>query len=511
MNNKPIAVIIMDGFGLREQQAGNAVAQAKTPNYDKYLARFPHTTLTAAGAAVGLPEGQMGNSEVGHLNIGAGRTVYQSLTRINLAIREGDIYQNHSIKMAFDQAKAVNKKVHIMGLLSDGGVHSHMDHMTALVKVAKENGISDVYVHAFLDGRDTTPNSALGFVEEFETNLAEIGMGTIATVSGRYFAMDRDKNYDRTQKAYDVMTTGIGKKATSAVAGIKASYEEDVLDEFIVPFVVNEEGLMADGDVVIFANFRPDRARQIAMGLSHPAGVVTDAKTIALDVSKGPKDLHFVSMMSYGEGINGSVAFEPVTLTNTYGEVVANSGLKQLRIAETEKYAHVTFFFDGGVDKELVGATRVLIDSPKVATYDLKPEMSAYEVAEAALVEVDKGIYDTIVLNFANPDMVGHSGDLAATIRAVEVVDECLGQVVEAILAKDGIAIVTADHGNAELMESEAGGPHTAHTANLVPMIVTKEGIHLREGGSLCDIAPTMLALLGIDQPIEMTGTSVIK
>lgn len=511
MKNKPVAVIIMDGFGLRDEQSGNAIAQAKTPNYDTYIARFPFTTLTAAGEDVGLPEGQMGNSEVGHLNIGAGRTVYQSLTRINLAIREGDLHQNNVLNAAFNQAKVTQKKVHIMGLLSDGGVHSHKDHMTALVRAAKENGVSDVFIHGFLDGRDTAPNSALEFMGDFETDLERVGMGTIATVSGRYFAMDRDKNYDRTQKAYDVMTTGEGKQAASATEGISASYEEGIFDEFVVPFVVNEAGLIEDDDVVIFANFRPDRARQIAMGLSNPEGVASDMKTVALDVTNGPKNLHFVSMMSYGEGISGSVAFEPVALSNTYGEVIASNGLKQLRIAETEKYAHVTFFFDGGTDKELVGATRVLIDSPKVATYDLKPEMSAYEVRSAAIDEINKGIHDTIVLNFANPDMVGHSGDLAATIRAVEVVDECLGQVVEAILAKGGVAIITADHGNAELMESEAGGPHTAHTANLVPMIITKEGICLRDGGSLCDIAPTMLDLLGVDQPEEMTGKSLIK
>lgn len=511
MSKKPVALIIMDGFGLRDEQAGNAIVQAKTPNYDTYLARFPHTTLTAAGEAVGLPDGQMGNSEVGHLNIGAGRTVYQSLTRINLAIRDERIDQNSVLKDAFHQAKVAGTKVHILGLLSDGGVHSHVDHMVALMKVAKKSGLDQVYVHAFLDGRDTAPNSALGLTQDFEASLEAVGMGEIATVSGRYFSMDRDKNYDRTQKAYDAMTIGTGGKVRSAVEGIKASYEKEILDEFVVPFVVNEKGLIESGDVVIFANFRPDRARQIAFGLSNPKGVGADAKTVALDVSKGPKNIHFVSMMNYGAGIKGSIVFEPVTLTNTYGEVIADHDLKQLRIAETEKYAHVTFFFDGGVDKELKGATRVLIDSPKVATYDLKPEMSAYEVTAAALEEINKGVYDTIVLNFANPDMVGHTGNLLAAVRAVEVVDECLGQVIEAILAKDGIAIVTADHGNAELMESESGRPHTAHTANRVPMIVTKEGTLLREGGSLCDIAPTMLALLGVDQPEEMTGATMIK
>jgi len=394
--------------------------------------------------------------------------------------------------------------------LSDGGVHSHMNHMVAVVKAAKDQGIADVYVHAFLDGRDTPPQSAAGFTADFETALAEVGCGTIATVSGRYYSMDRDTNYDRTQMAYDALTIGTGDRFDGAVSGIEAAYAEDVTDEFVKPFVVNEAGLIEDGDVVIFANFRPDRAKQISIALSDPAGVVADAKVSVLDPSNGPKDVHFVSMMSYGAKVVGPVVFEQQELTNTYGEVLAASGLKQLRIAETEKYPHVTFFYDGGVEMELEGKTTVLIDSPKVATYDLKPEMSAYEVAEACVAEIHKDIHDAIVLNFANPDMVGHSGMLEPTIKAIEAVDACLGQVVDAIVAKGGTAVIVADHGNAEVMEAD-GVPHTAHTINPVPFIITKEDAVLRNDGRLCDVAPTLLALLGVAQPVEMTGKSVVE
>ena len=509
MSKAPVAVIILDGFGLREENAMNAVAQAKMPNYEKYWRAFPHTTLVAHGEDVGLPEGQMGNSEVGHLNLGAGRVVYQSLTRINVAIKEGSFYTLPRLVEAFDKAKTSGKKVHVLGLLSDGGVHSHMDHMVALVKAAKEQGIQDVYVHAFLDGRDTPPQSAAGFTADFEKSLTELGNGTIATVSGRYYSMDRDTNYDRTQVAYDAMTVGEGNHFESAVVGIEAAYAEGVTDEFVKPFVVDSSGLIEDGDVVIFANFRPDRAKQISIALSDPAHVAADAKVSALDSSRGPKDIHFVSMMSYGPKVVGPVVFEAQQLTNTYGEVLASNGLKQLRIAETEKYPHVTFFYDGGLEMELEGKTTVLIDSPKVATYDLKPEMSAYEVAEACVAEINKDVHDAIVLNFANPDMVGHSGMLEPTIKANEAVDACLGQVVEAILAKDGVAVIVADHGNAELMEVN-GVPHTAHTINPVPFIVTQADAALREDGRLCDVAPTLLKLLNIEQPAEMTGESVV-
>ena len=510
MSKAPVAVIILDGFGLREERTMNAVAQANMPNYEKYWNTYPHTTLVAHGEDVGLPEGQMGNSEVGHLNLGAGRVVYQSLTRINVAIKDGSFYTLPRLVEAFDKAKAGGKKVHVLGLLSDGGVHSHMNHMVALVAAGKEQGIRDMYVHAFLDGRDTPPQSASGFMADFEKSLNEVGAGMVATVSGRYYAMDRDTNYDRTQVAYDAMTVGAGEKFESATGGIEAAYGSGVTDEFVKPFVVNAAGVIEDGDVVIFANFRPDRAKQISIALSDPENVAADAKVSVLDPSKGPKDVHFVSMMSYGAKVVGPIVFEQQELTNTYGEVLANNGLKQLRIAETEKYPHVTFFYDGGLEMELEGKTTVLIDSPKVATYDLKPEMSAYEVAEACVAEIGRDVHDAIVLNFANPDMVGHSGMLEPTIKAIEAVDACLGQVVEAILAKDGVAVIIADHGNAEVMEAD-GVPHTAHTVNPVPFVVTKEDVVLREDGRLCDVAPTLLALLGVEQPSEMTGKSVIK
>ena len=511
MSKKPVAVIILDGFGLREESTMNAVAQAKMPNYEKYWNTYPHTTLIAHGEDVGLPEGQMGNSEVGHLNLGAGRVVYQSLTRINVSIKDGSFYTLPRLTEAFDKAKASGKKVHVLGLLSDGGVHSHMNHMVALVKAAKDQGIADVHIHAFLDGRDTPPQSAAGFTDEFEQALAnEVGIGTIATVSGRYYSMDRDTNYDRTQIAYDAMTIGTGDYFDSAVVGIEAAYAADITDEFVKPFIVNKAGMIEDGDVVIFANFRPDRAKQIGIALSDPANVAADAKVSVLDPSKGPKDIHFVSMMSYGPKVVGPVVFEQQELTNTYGEVIAANGLTQMRIAETEKYPHVTFFFDGGVEMELEGKTTVLIDSPKVATYDLKPEMSAYEVAEACVAEINKDIHDAIVLNFANPDMVGHSGMLEPTIKAIEAVDTCLGQVVDAILAKGGVAVIVADHGNAEVMEMD-GVPHTAHTINPVPFIITKADAVVRQGGRLCDVAPTLLKLLNVEQPTEMTGKSVVE
>ena len=510
MAKAPVAVIILDGFGLRDDKTMNAVAQAKMPNYEKYWNTYPHTTLIAHGEDVGLPEGQMGNSEVGHLNLGAGRVVYQSLTRINVAIKDGSFYTLPKLVEAFDKAKTTGKKVHVLGLLSDGGVHSHMNHMIALVEAAQKQGIDEVFIHAFLDGRDTAPQSAADFMAEIEGVLSNLGTGTVATVSGRYYAMDRDTNYDRTQIAYDAMTIGTGDKFESAFWGIESAYLDGKTDEFVKPFVVNEAGLIEDGDVVIFANFRPDRAKQIGIALSDPANVGADAKVSVLDSSRGPKGVHFVSMMSYGPKVVGPLVFEPQKLSNTYGEVLSANGLNQLRIAETEKYPHVTFFYDGGVEMTLPGKTEVLIDSPKVATYDLKPEMSAYEVAEACVAEINKDIHDAIILNFANPDMVGHSGMLEPTIAANEAVDECLGQVIDAILAKGGTAVIVADHGNAEVMEID-GVPHTAHTINPVPFIVTKNDVELRTDGRLCDVAPTLLKLLGVSQPEEMTGQSVVK
>ena len=507
---KPVALIILDGFALREETEGNAVALAKKPNFDRYWATYPHTTLTAFGEAVGLPDGQMGNSEVGHLNIGAGRIVYQDLTRISKSIREGEFFDNKTLLGAVRHAKENGRKLHLYGLLSDGGVHSHIDHLFALLELAKREGLREVYVHAFLDGRDVAPDSAKRYIEALQAKIAEVGVGRIATVQGRYYAMDRDKRWDRVEKAYRAMVYGEGPKYRDPIQALVDSYEQSVLDEFVLPTVIVDEagepvGLVETGDAVIFFNFRPDRAIQLSQ-------VFTNDDFRGFDRGeKCPKDLHFVCMTLFSETVNGYVAYEPKNLDNTLGEVLVQHGKKQLRIAETEKYPHVTFFFSGGRDIELPGEKRVLIPSPKVATYDLKPEMSAYEVADAAVAEIESGVHDAIVLNFANPDMVGHSGMLEPTIKAVEATDECLGRVVEAVLAQGGVCIITADHGNADVIIDENGRPHTAHTTNPVPFIVTKPGLALRDDGILADIAPTMLELLELPQPAEMTGKSMIR
>jgi len=507
---KPVALIILDGFALREETEGNAVALAKKPNFDRYWATYPHTTLTAFGEAVGLPDGQMGNSEVGHLNIGAGRIVYQDLTRISKDIREGGFFNNPTLLGAVRHAKEKDRKLHLYGLVSDGGVHSHIDHLFALLELAKREGLSDVCVHAFLDGRDVAPDSAKRYIEALQAKIAELGVGRIATVQGRYYAMDRDKRWDRVEKSYRAMVYGEGPKSRDPIQAIVDSYAQSVFDEFVVPTVIVGEdgepvGLVESEDAVIFFNFRPDRAIQLSQ-------VFTNDDFRGFDRGdKFPKNLHFVCMTLFSETVGGYVAYEPKSLDNTLGEVLVQHGKKQLRIAETEKYPHVTFFFSGGRDIELPGEKRVLIPSPKVATYDLKPEMSAYEVAEAAVAEIESDAHDAIILNFANPDMVGHSGMLEPTIKAVEATDECLGRVVEAVLAKGGICIITADHGNADVIIDENGRPHTAHTTNPVPFIVTKQGIGLREGGILADIAPTMLELMELPQPLEMTGRSLIK
>lgn len=507
-----VALIVLDGFGYGPKYPGNAVELAKKPNFDRLIATYPNGTLNASGEAVGLPEGQMGNSEVGHLNIGAGRIVYQSLTRINKHIREKDFFQNPVFLKATDYVKQNHKKLHIMGLLSDGGVHSHINHIIALLQLAKEQNMKDVYVHAFLDGRDTPPKSAVTYVDQLEAAMQEIGVGKIATVAGRYYAMDRDKNFERTQLAYDAMTLGIGKHFDSAREGILASYEEGITDEFVVPFVVDDDGMVENGDAIIFANFRPDRAIQIATAFSNPDGVKALAREgkAVLDTSKGPRNIHFVCMMHYAESVIGDIAYGLQDLSNTFGDYISSLGLTQLRIAETQKYAHVTFFFDGGVDKEIPGSKRILIPSPAVATFDLKPEMAAYEVTETVLKELDRDDLNVIILNYANCDMVGHTGVIPAAIKAVEAVDECMGKVVEKVLQKGGVAIVTADHGNAEQMLDENNKPQTAHTTNPVPVIITHKGIKVREGGNLGDIAPTMLELLGLEKPKEMTGTSLI-
>lgn len=510
MSKKPTALIILDGFALREEWEGNAVAQASKPNFDRYWKEFPHATLTACGEAVGLPEGQMGNSEVGHMNIGAGRIVYQSLTRVNLAIREGEFFENKTFLNAMNHVKEKGSQLHIYGLLSDGGIHSHIDHMFALLKLAKDQGLEKVFVHGFLDGRDVGPTSAGTYIRQTEEKLTELGIGEIATIQGRYYAMDRDRRWDRVEKSYRSMVYGEGLKFSSPMEALETSYQEGIHDEFVVPSVITREdgvtprGMIQDNDAIIFFNFRPDRAIQLSQ-------VFTNEEFESFDRGeKYPQNVHYVCMTHYSETVQGYVAFEPTNLDNTLGEVLAKAGKTQLRIAETEKYPHVTFFFSGGREEKFTGEERVLIDSPKVATYDLKPEMSAYEVTDALLEEINKGIHDVIILNFANPDMVGHSGKMEPTIKAVEAVDECLGKVVDLILEKGGKAVITADHGNADIITNPDGSPMTAHTTNPVPVIVTKKGISLRNDGILGDLAPTILDLIDVEQPQEMTGKSLI-
>ncbi|MGN7457829.1 2,3-bisphosphoglycerate-independent phosphoglycerate mutase [Paenibacillus pasadenensis] len=510
MAPKPVALIIMDGFGLRSDIVGNAVAQANKPNYDRFLAEYPNTTLTACGEAVGLPEGQMGNSEVGHLNIGAGRIVYQDLTRITKSIRDGEFYDNDTLIGAVRHAKLNGKKLHLYGLVSDGGVHSHIAHLFALLELAKKEGLEQVYIHAFLDGRDVAPDSAVGYLTELQGKIEELGIGRIATVQGRYYAMDRDKRWERVEKSYRAMVYGDGPQYTDPILAVRESYEKSVFDEFVMPTVIVEAdgqpvALVESEDAIVFFNFRPDRAIQLSQ-------VFTNEDFRGFDRGdKAPANLYFVCLTLFSETVGGFVAYKPKNLDNTFGEVLVQNGKTQLRIAETEKYPHVTFFFSGGRDQELPGETRVLINSPKVATYDLKPEMSAYEVADAAVREINSDKHDAIILNFANPDMVGHSGMLEPTIKAVEATDECMGRVVDAVLAKGGVVLITADHGNADMVIGPDGRPFTAHTTNPVPLIVTQKGVQLREGGILADIAPTLLDLMELPKPAEMTGLSLIR
>ncbi|AXI31896.1 phosphoglycerate mutase (2,3-diphosphoglycerate-independent) [Priestia megaterium] len=510
MSKKPVALIILDGFALRDEDKGNAVTNAKKPNFDRFWNEYPHATLQASGEAVGLPEGQMGNSEVGHLNIGAGRIVYQSLTRVNVAIREGEFEQNETLVAAVKHAKEKGTNLHLFGLLSDGGVHSHIEHLYALLRLAKSEGLEKVYIHGFLDGRDVAPQSAETYLKELNEKIEEYGVGEIATLSGRYYSMDRDKRWERVEKSYRAMVYGEGPSYTSAEECVKDSYENGIYDEFVLPSVITKEdgspvATIQDEDAVIFYNFRPDRAIQISNTFANE-----DFRSFDRG-EKHPKNLHFVCLTHFSETVDGYVAFKPINLDNTLGEVLSQNNLKQLRIAETEKYPHVTFFMSGGREAEFPGETRILIDSPKVATYDLKPEMSAYEVTDALLAEIEGDKQDAILLNFANPDMVGHSGMLEPTVKAIETVDECLGKIVDAILAKGGTAIITADHGNADEVITLEGNPMTAHTTNPVPVIVTKQGLELREDGILGDLAPTMLTLLDVAQPKEMTGKTLIK
>ena len=510
MSKKPTVLMILDGFGLNEKTEGNAIAQAKTPVIDGLMKDYPFVKGNASGLAVGLPDGQMGNSEVGHLNMGAGRIVYQELTRITKEISDGDFFKNQALLDGMENVKKNGSDLHLYGLLSNGGVHSHITHLFGLLEMAKKEGVENVYVHCFLDGRDTAPTSGKEFIEELEAKMKEIGVGKIASISGRYYAMDRDNRWDRVEKAYKVLTTGEGETAESAVAAMEASYAKDVTDEFFVPTAITENGkpiaTIKDNDTVIFFNFRPDRAREIT-------------RVFCADEFDGfdrgaRKNVTYVCFTEYDGTIpNKTVAFHKVELTNTFGQFLADNGKTQARIAETEKYAHVTFFFNGGVEEPNKGEERILVKSPKVATYDLKPEMSAYEVCDKLVDAIKSEKYDVIIINFANPDMVGHTGVEAAAIKAIEVVDECVGRAVEALKEVNGVMFICADHGNAEKMiDYETGKPHTAHTTNPVPFILVNAdpSYKLREGGCLADIAPTLLEIMGLPQPKEMTGKSLI-
>lgn len=500
---KPLAIIIMDGFGISPVELGNAVASAKKPNLDRFLQRYASTTLCASGLSVGLPEGQMGNSEVGHLNLGAGRIVYQGYTRINLAVKDKTIRENPVLIKAMEDAR--DGKLHLMGLLSDGGVHSHNTHLYALLEMARLQGLKKVYVHAILDGRDVPPKSALTYFHDLDDKIKEIGAGLVATVAGRYYTMDRDKRWDRVEKGYRAMTDGIGLEAESAEDAVNRGYDRGETDEFLMPTVVDPNGLVEDGDSIIFFNFRPDRAREITR-----AFVDSSFK----EFPRKPLSVHFTCMTQYDATINAPVAFPAQNLTVTLGEVISKHGLRQLRIAETEKYAHVTYFFNGGKEEPNLNEDRVLIPSPKVATYDLKPEMSAYGVTDAVIERIRGGAYDLIVMNYANPDMVGHTGIFDAAVKAVEIVDTCVGRVVDQILSQGGCVLLTADHGNAEKMVDESTGqPHTAHTTDRVPfLLIMNDGKkhELRSDGILADVAPTALELLGVTKPEAMTGKSLI-
>lgn len=510
MSKKPIVLMILDGYGLNEKHEGNAVYEARKPVMDKLMKECPFVRGNASGLAVGLPDGQMGNSEVGHLNMGAGRIVYQELTRITKSIEDGDFFQNSEFLAAVENCRKKDSALHLFGLVSDGGVHSHISHIYGLLELAKRNGLKKVFVHCFLDGRDTPPSSGKEFVARLEEKMKELGVGKVASVMGRYYAMDRDNRWDRVQLAYSTLTKGDGLKNGSATDAIQASYDEGKTDEFVVPCSITENGtpvgLIKDGDSVIFFNFRPDRAREITRAFCDD-----DFQGFARE--KRP-DLVYVCFTDYDETIpNKLVAFKKETITNTFGEFLAANGKTQARIAETEKYAHVTFFFNGGVEEPNPGEERILVKSPKVPTYDMQPEMSAPQVCDKLVEAIKSGKYDVIIINFANPDMVGHTGVEAAAVRAIEAVDACVGRAVDAIREVDGAMFICADHGNAEqLVDYETGEPFTAHTTNQVPFILVNAGSQygLREGGCLADIAPTLIELMGLKQPAEMTGRSLL-
>lgn len=512
MAYKPVMLMILDGWGISQEKEGNAIAMAQKPYYDGLLERFPSATLITSGEYVGLPGGQMGNSEVGHLNIGAGRVVYQELTRINKAVKNGEFQKNEVINQAMDYAVKEGKALHLLGLLSDGGVHSHIEHLYALLGMAKEKGLKKVFIHAVLDGRDVPPSNAGEYIKALEEKLRQLGIGRIATVSGRYYTMDRDNRWDRVEKAYRAMTAGEGPKACLAMEVLEKAYELKITDEFVEPTIIVDDsgqpvGRITPGDSVVMFNFRADRARQI----SH---AFVDKEFIPFLRPNGYLKLNYICITQYDINLQAPVAFMPQNLDNTLGEVVSRAGLKQLRIAETEKYAHVTFFFNGGVEKAYPNEERVLIDSPKVATYNLQPEMSACQVSNKVVEMIREKEYDLIVLNYANPDMVGHTGQLNACVTAIETVDTCMGQVIGTVLNKGGAVIITADHGNAESMiDNETSQPLTAHTSNNVPIILVAPNLGRIQlsNGSLQDVAPTLLELMGLEKPEEMTGNSLIK
>lgn len=509
MKDKVTMLMILDGFGDNKNKDGNAIKLAKTPNIDRLMKQYPNTDIFTSGLHVGLPEGQMGNSEVGHTNIGAGRIVYQELTRITKSIEDGEFFSNPEFIAAIENCKKHNSKLHILGLLSNGGVHSHNRHLYGLLEMAKRRDFEDVYVHCFLDGRDTPPASAETYIAELQEKMKEKQVGKIASLSGRFYAMDRDKRWERVKKCYDALVNGEGEKAGDAIKAIEDSYQKEVFDEFVVPTVIcngNEPvAKIGENDSVIFFNFRPDRAREITRAIVDPEFDGFETKKM---------NLYYVCFTSYDETMpNVHVAFKKEPLKNTFGEVVSEAGLTQLRIAETEKYAHVTFFFNGGEEKQYPGEDRILVPSPKVETYDMKPEMSAYEVTDKVCEALENDKYDVVILNFANTDMVGHTGSLPAAIKAVETVDECVGRIVKIIEEKKGNLLITADHGNAEQMiDYKTGEPHTAHTTNPVPIILITDNkdYKLKENGKLADLAPTMLELMGINKPEEMTGESLL-
>lgn len=502
---KPVVLCIMDGFGIRNTDEGNAISAAKTPNLDKFFNNYPFTTIGASGLDVGLPDGQMGNSEVGHTNIGAGRVVYQMLVKITKDIESGKFFENEALKNAMENCKKNNSALHLIGLLSDGGVHSHIDHLYGLLKMAKLNGIEKVYVHCLMDGRDVSTTSGIGFIKDLQDKMLELGVGKIASVMGRYYAMDRDFAWDRVEKAYAAMVYGEGIETTDINATMAKSYSDDITDEFIVPTVVDKEGMIKANDSVVSFNFRPDRARQFTRAF-------VDPDFDGFERKNGFFPLEYVCMTQYDETMpNVSVAYPPEELKMTFGEYLASRDMTQLRIAETQKYAHVTFFFNGGEEKTFMGEDRILIKSPDVPTFDLQPEMSAYPVCDAVCEQIRSGKYDAVILNFANCDMVGHTGVFDAAVKAVEAVDECVGKVVEAATEMGGAVIITADHGNADCMVGEDGNPFTPHTTNPVPFCVVGYDCQLRDGGRLADIAPTMLKILNLPQPDEMTGESLIK